>query len=147
MDQTLFAERGVDELEHGWRLGAEVRGLIDDIAVVLVDAAGAPLETERGSRGYPSSKPAQRVCERSPNVDADGGTPDTGRNRNPECVDETCVVAVFDATWNPRAVPYDRVETNAGAVVVYLPPGSDVKVHAYHSDGSLVFQRLLKTPP
>lgn len=72
---------------------------------------------------------------------------DPGAIDTPERVDETCVVVAFDPTWNPRAVPYDRVETNAGTVVVYLPPGSDVKVHAYRSDGSLVFQRLLKTPP
>jgi len=147
VDQTLFAERGVYELEHGWRLGAEVRGLIGDIAAVLVDAAGAPLDTEPGRVDIRVLNPRTEFVNGRPMWMWMGGRRTPVAIGTPECVDETRVVVAFDSTWNPRAVPYDRMETNAGTVVVYLPPGSDVKVHAYRSDGSLVFQHLLKTPP
>ena len=146
VDQTLFAERGAEDLEHGWRLGAESRGLIKDRPVVLMGADGDLLPIEPDRVDIRVLNPRTRfVAGRPAWMEMDGRRMSVAVD-TADCAQGSCVVSAFDVRWGERAVPYDRVETDANAVNLYLPRGTEVEVRGHRLDGTLVFRRLLKTP-
>ena len=67
--------------------------------------------------------------------------------QTPECAEEACVVEAFNAAWEERAVPYDRVEVKSARASMYLPPGVELDVRGYRLDGSPIFRRRLMGPP
>lgn len=146
VDQTLFAERGAEDLEHGWRTGAESRGLIEDRPVVLLDADGDTLPIEPGRVDIHVLNPRTQFVDGRPAWMAMGGRRVPVAVDTVDCARNACVVAAFDATWGERAVPYDRVETSAAAVNVYLPAGTEVELRAHRLDGTLAFRRVMTTP-
>ena len=142
VDQTLFAERGAQDLDHGWRLGAESRGLIEDDPVVLLDAKGDLLPIEPGRVDIRVLNPRTRLVAGRPAwMERVPLAADTA-----ECAQAPCIVSAFDVKWGERAVPYDRVEALAAAVNLYLPRDTEVELRAYRLDGTLAFRRLLQTP-
>ena len=146
VDQTLFAERGTEKLEHPWRLAAEARGLVDDRPVVLVDGQGDLLPVEPADRDIKVLRPRTEHLNGRPEWMTMGGRRDAVAVRTPECVEEACVVEAFNVAWEERAVPYDRVETKSATVDMYLPPRVEVEVRGYRRDGSPVFRRTEVTP-
>ena len=146
VDQTLFAERGTEKLEHPWRLAAEARGLVDDRPVILVDGEGDLVPVEPAGRDIKVLNPRTEYRNGRPEWMTMGGRRDAVAVWTPECVDEACVIEAFNVAWEERAVPYDRVETDAEKVDMYLPPGVEVEVRGYRRDGSPVFRRTEVTP-
>ena len=145
VDQTLFAERGVREAEHPWRGAAESRGLVADQAVVLVNGEGALLRVEPSPVDIRVLTPRTEYVNGRPAWLAMDGRRHAVAISTPECVEETCVVEGSNAAWEEGAVPYDRIEVVGETVDVYLPPGSEVDLHAYRLDGSPVFRRIAST--
>ena len=143
VDQTAFAEKGAEEMEHSWRLAAEARDLVDDVPVVLVDGEGellpvAPLDVD--------------IKVLNPTTEYRDGRPEwmsrLGRRKavsvtTRQCVEEACVVEAFDPVWEERAVPYDRVETKSAEALLYVPAAGNVEVRGYRFDGSPVFRFTL----
>ena len=146
VDQILFAERGVKEMEHPWRLAAEERGLVDDQPVIFVDGNGNLLLVEPADMDIKVLNPPTKYRYGRPDWMTLGGRRSATEVPTPECVEEACIVEAFDLAWEERAVPYDRVETNASTVLLYLPAGVEVVVRAHRLDGSPVFRRTEATP-
>ena len=146
VDQTLLAERGAKGLEHGWRRDAEARGLVSDDSVVLLDGEGVPLLVDLNKVDMHVLTPRTTISNGRPMWMVMNGR----RSRFPidtvECVEEACVIEVFEANWVERAVPYDRIEVVMDFVDLYLPRGTEVDIRAHRLNGSLVFQRRVKTP-
>ena len=145
VDQTLFAESGAEELEHGWRVGAESRGLIEDRPVVLLDVEGDLLRIEMDRVDIHVLNPRTQLVDGRPAWMQMGGRRTAVSVDTAECVEDACVVSAFDVRWGNRAVPYDRVEAREAAVNLYLPPSTEVELRGHRLDGALAFQRLLKT--
>lgn len=139
IDQTLFAERGVKEMEHPWRLAAEERGLADDRPVIFVDGGGNPLPAEPADMDIKVMNPSTKYRDGRPGWMTLGGRRNATVVQTPECAEKACVFEAFHPAWEERAVPYDRVETESAKVTMYFPPGVDVDVRGYRLDGSPVF--------
>lgn len=146
VDQTRFSERGTERAEHGWRIDAETRGLIQDRPVVLTDAAGELLRREDDSVDIRVLNPRTQYVNGRPAWMQMGGRRAAVAIDTPECADEACIVAAFDVGWGERAVPFDRVEVAAASVDVYLPAGAEVELRGYRLDGRAAFRRTLTAP-
>lgn len=146
VDQTAFAERGIEQAEHGWRQVSEARGLIEDRPVVLLDAAGDLLRREQDNVDIRVVNPRTQYVNGRPTWMRMGGRRVAVAIDTPECASEACVIAAFDANWQERAVPYDRVEVMAAKTDMYLPPGTEMELRGFRLDGGLVFRRALTTP-
>lgn len=143
VDQTMFSERGDREAEHPWRLVAEARGLVEDRPVVLVNAEGNPLPSENLGMDIWVLNPRTEYRNGRPQWMTLGGRRIAVTVPTPECIEDACVVEAFQADWEERAVPYDRVEVKSAKVSMYLPPYVDVDVRGYRLDGSPAFRRVL----
>ncbi|MCY4013759.1 MAG: hypothetical protein OXG82_13710 [Gammaproteobacteria bacterium] len=147
VDQTLLAERGTDDFEHGWRVDAESRGLIQDGPVVLLDGEGDLLQIEPDRVDIRVLNPRTQFVAGRPAWMGMGGRRRPVQVDTAECAEDACVVSAFDVRWGDRAVPYDRVETGTAAVNLYLPQDAEMELRGHRLDGTLVFRRLLTTPP
>lgn len=147
VDQTLLSERGSERAEHGLRVSADERGLVEDRPVVLLDAAGDLLPQDDDSVDIRVVGLRTRYVNGRPAWMRMGGRRAAVAIDTPECADEACIVAALDTRWEQGAVPYDRVEVVEAGVDMYLPAGAEVELKAYRLDGSKVFERALTTPP
>ena len=147
VDQTVFAVRGAEEAEHPWRLAAEVRGLVEDRPVVLVDAEGNLLPAKTSDMDIRVFNPRTEYRNGRPQWMTLGGRRAAVAIGAQECIEEACVVEAFNVAWEERAIPYDRVEIKSAKVDMYLPLGVDVNIRGYRLDGSLAFRRILHGVP
>ena len=146
VDQTMLAEKSIEEPEHSWRLDAEARGLVGSRPVVLVHSNGEPLRVGRDDVDIRILNPRTEYANDRPTWMHMDSRRVAVSVATPECAEQGCVVEAFDVVWDERAVPYDRVESAAAIVDMYLPPDNRVVLHGHRLDGSQAFRRVTSTP-
>ena len=143
IDQTGLSERSDPSLAAPTHTAALRQRLLRDEPVLLVDAQGelVPPPSARDisvlglQTTYEHGRPSwMRMGDLRKPVAVEV----------PECAEDACIVEAVDA-GQPDAVAYDRVETTARAVTLYLPPSTDVDVASYALDGTLRARRTVST--
>ena len=143
IDQTRLSERSRPAVEHPVRRAASQHGFVGDAPVVLADDAGelVPLDGPDVDirvvglkTTYENGRPAWMRM---------GGLREPVTVNIPECAASTCIVEAVDGN-QPAAIAYDRAETTASSVVLYLPRDTAVEVSTYALNGSLHMQRSVR---
>ena len=143
IDQTRLSERSTPAVEHPVRRAASQHGFVGAAPVVLADDAGelVPLDGPDVDirvvglkTTYENGRPAWMRM---------GGLREPVTVNIPECAASTCIVEAVDGN-QPAAIAYDRAETTASSVVLYLPRDTAVEVSTYALNGSLHMQRSVR---
>ena len=145
VDQTDLSERSSPEFEHPLRTRAKERGLLDEDAVVLIDAEGEPIRTDEGVDIFVFGVTTDYADGRPIWMDMGGRRHPTVFD-TPECAEQTCIVEARRAGF-PDELPLDRVEiAGAGRTTLYLPAGKDIVVHVMELDQSVLAIRNVRVP-
>ncbi len=144
IEQTVLSERSDPSLAAPTRIAALRQGLLGDEPVLLVDAQGELVPPPSAARDI-SVLGRQTTYENGrPSWMRMGDLREPIAVEVPECAEDACIVEAVDAS-QPDAVAYDRVETTAHSVILYLPPSTDVDVASYALDGTLRARRTVST--
>ncbi len=143
IDQTRLSERSTPAAEHPVRRAASQHGFVGDAPVVLADEFDDPIPLDGPDvdiqvvglkTTYENGRPAWLRM---------GGLREPVTVNIPECAASTCIVEAVDRN-QPDAIAYDRAETTASSVVLYLPRDTAVEVSTYALSGSLYTQRTVR---
>ena len=143
IDQTRLSERSTPAAEHPVRQTASQHGFVGDAPAILVDEVGDPVPLDGPDvdtqvvglkTTYENGRPTWLRM---------GGLREPVTVDIPECAANTCIVEAVDS-GQPKAIAYDRAETAASSVVLYLPRDTAVEVSTYALNGALHMQRTVR---